>query len=179
MPHYLKAKHRFQSFFWEKSCTVFVANKMIDPTFLGAYSTLPTFTYSIYGGGRRDWFLYRNQELCIKHPTVMLYVCIMMINSQGLWENEAHWMKGNSGDVNKGIVYKMCEIEGNVQEVCRVLRVASEWIKQGGDTEPEEDTSGEKRWERDRRNDCSHVSAWKLRLGQTRCMIILLPEVIK
>lgn len=54
-------------------------------------------------------------------------------------------MKGNSGDFNKGIVYKMCEIEGNVQEVCGVLRVASEWIKQGGDTEPEEDTSGEKR----------------------------------
>ena len=54
-------------------------------------------------------------------------------------------MKGNSGDVNKGIVYKMCEIEGNVQEVCGVLRVASEWIKQGGYTETEEDTSGEKR----------------------------------
>lgn len=59
-------------------------------------------------------------------------------------------MKGDLGDFNKGIVHKMCEIEGNVQEACRALCVASEWIQQGGDTEPKEDTSGQKRWQRDR-----------------------------
>ena len=36
--------------------------------------------------------------------------------------------------------------------------IASEWIKQGGDTESEEGTPGQNRW-RHRQNDCSHVSA--------------------
>ena len=86
-------------------------------------------------------------DFCVEIRSIQVPcgMCITMINSQELRENEAHWMKSNLGDFNKGIVYKMCEIEGNVQEACRVLRVASEWIKQGGDTEPEEDTSGEKR----------------------------------
>lgn len=79
-------------------------------------------------------------------------------DKQGLRENEAHLVKGNLGDFNKGILYTMCAIEGNVQEARRVLHVASEWKKQGGDTESEEGTPGQNRW-RHRQNDCSHVSA--------------------
>ena len=150
--------------------------KMIDPNvpwclFYAAHLHLQ---HSRVGRGGRDWFLYSKQALCAKHPIVTLYLCIV-IKSQGLRENEVHWMKGDLGDFNKGIVYKRCEIEGNVQEACRVLCVASEWIQQGGDTQPEEGTSGQKRRERDRQNGCSHTRGWRLTLsGQTRCTIVLL-----
>lgn len=83
---------------------------------------LPTFTYNVYGGRHErliSVFEIRSFVLSVR----LSHLCIMMINSQGLRENEAHLVKGNLGDFNKGIVHTLCAIEGKVQEACRVLCV--------------------------------------------------------